>query len=199
VPYRRIVLISVLSAFFVGLVFSSGLGAMLPILRVLINNDTLATWMDRQVTGAKIDATLDESDSGVITRVEKNGRAAQAGVQKGDKVANLPDAATSEQIQINGANGVIRLTANPLKWHLRVGHRIAHWFPNDHEWGAVKTIAIILLFLTVIGIIGNVVRFFQEYLSDKAAISATNDVRRHLYDHVMRIPLRSSVTPERAT
>jgi ABC-type multidrug transport system fused ATPase/permease subunit len=33
------------------------------------------------------------------------------------------------------------------------------------------------------------VRFFQEYLSDKAAISAVNDVRRRLYDHVLHIPM----------
>ena len=38
-------------------------------------------------------------------------------------------------------------------------------------------------------IFGNFVRFFQEYLSDKAAILAVNDIRRQLYDHVLHIPL----------
>jgi ABC-type multidrug transport system fused ATPase/permease subunit len=33
------------------------------------------------------------------------------------------------------------------------------------------------------------VRFVQEYFSDKAAISAVNDIRRRLYDHVLHIPL----------
>ena len=37
--------------------------------------------------------------------------------------------------------------------------------------------------------LGNVVRFFQEYLSDKAAILAVDDIRRHLYDHVLHLPL----------
>ena len=32
-------------------------------------------------------------------------------------------------------------------------------------------------------------KFFQEYLSDKAAILAVNDIRRQLYDHVLHIPL----------
>jgi len=30
---------------------------------------------------------------------------------------------------------------------------------------------------------------FQEYLSDKAAIAAINDVRRHMYDHVLHLPM----------
>ncbi len=36
---------------------------------------------------------------------------------------------------------------------------------------------------------GNFFRFFHEYLSDKSAISAVNDVRRHLYDHVLHTRL----------
>src|SRR5207244_75002 len=38
-------------------------------------------------------------------------------------------------------------------------------------------------------VVGNIFRFFQEYLSDKAAISAVNDVRRHMYDHVLHMPM----------
>jgi len=36
---------------------------------------------------------------------------------------------------------------------------------------------------------GNTIRFFQEYLSDKAAILAINDIRRRLYDHVLHVPM----------
>jgi subfamily B ATP-binding cassette protein MsbA len=37
--------------------------------------------------------------------------------------------------------------------------------------------------------VGSTVRFFQEYLSDKASISAVTDIRRHLYDHILHTPL----------
>jgi ATP-binding cassette, subfamily B, bacterial MsbA len=40
-----------------------------------------------------------------------------------------------------------------------------------------------------LSLIGNVIRFFQEYLADKAAILAVNDIRRQLYDHVLHVPL----------
>jgi ABC-type multidrug transport system fused ATPase/permease subunit len=41
----------------------------------------------------------------------------------------------------------------------------------------------------VISLLGNFVRYYQEYFSDKAAILAVNDIRRKLYDHVLHIPI----------
>src|SRR5688500_2827671 len=146
-PYRRMVTVSVIAAVFVGLVFSSSIGAMLPILRVLINNDTLASWMDRQVIGHKIDATLDDSDSGLIVRVKSDGRAAHMGVKKGDTVTDLAAAAYAPRVAVQTNVGVTQVPAHEVKWHLALGQRIAHWFPQDREWGAVKTIAIILVFI----------------------------------------------------
>src|SRR5438045_5714306 len=48
-PYRRIVLISAISALLVGLVFTSGMGAMLPIVKILIDGETIQGWVDRQL------------------------------------------------------------------------------------------------------------------------------------------------------
>src|SRR4051812_4538166 len=59
-PYRKIVLISVISAFFVGLIFTTGLGAMLPILKVLINDDTVPGWIDRQIAEKRLGVKLAE-------------------------------------------------------------------------------------------------------------------------------------------
>ena len=44
-------------------------------------------------------------------------------------------------------------------------------------------------FIFGLALVGNGVRFFQEYFSDKAAICAINDIRRQLYDHVLHIPM----------
>lgn len=184
-PYRRMVTISVIAALFVGLVFSSGLGAMLPILRVLVNEDTLKGWMDRQVIETKIGVRLADNSLGQIIRVLPNGPAASAGVQVNDRVIDPTRAAYSDVVEVGDKS----IPARIVPWYQLRAQRIANLFPTDRQWGAVKTIAIIFIALLVIGIIGNIVRFFQEYLSDKAAISATNDIRRHLYDHVMRIPM----------
>ena len=41
----------IVCAFLVGGITTGGLVAMLPILRVLINGDTLQSWVDRQIVG----------------------------------------------------------------------------------------------------------------------------------------------------
>ena len=48
-PYRRWVVTSIVCALFVGGVTTVGLSAMLPVLRVLLNYDTLQGWADRQI------------------------------------------------------------------------------------------------------------------------------------------------------
>src|SRR5438270_5968286 len=55
-PYRKIVTISAVSAFFMGLIYTGGLGAMLPILRVLVNGDTIQSWTDRQIAENRLGA-----------------------------------------------------------------------------------------------------------------------------------------------
>ena len=55
-----------------------------------------------------------------------------------------------------------------------------------HPVGAIAAVFGVMLSLASVG---NFVRFFQEYFSDKAAILAVNDIRRQLYDHVLHIPV----------
>ena len=57
-PYRKIVTISAVSAFFMGLIYTGGLGAMLPILRVLVNGDTVQSWTDHQIANKRLGANL---------------------------------------------------------------------------------------------------------------------------------------------
>src|SRR6185369_17581581 len=62
-PYRRIVSVSIVSAFFMALIYTGGLGAMLPILRVLVNGDTIADWADQQIAEKRLDVTLVQQPS----------------------------------------------------------------------------------------------------------------------------------------
>ena len=111
-PYRRIVTISIVCAFAVGFITTGGLGAMLPILRVLLNNDTIPHWVDTQIQ------------------------------------AHHPD-------------------LNHLPWYLSLVRNGASHLPTH----PVKAIAVCYAFILALSLLGSVVRFFQEYLSDKAAIT----------------------------
>jgi hypothetical protein len=48
-PYRAMVGVSIVCAVFVGLAMTSGLATMLPIVRVLINGDSVPAWVDRTI------------------------------------------------------------------------------------------------------------------------------------------------------
>src|SRR3954470_11653405 len=69
-PYRRMVTTSIIAAFLVGLITTGGLAALLPILRVLINEDTISGWVDRQVVERRIGVALSEERQPHIVRIK---------------------------------------------------------------------------------------------------------------------------------
>jgi ABC-type multidrug transport system fused ATPase/permease subunit len=177
-PYRRIVLISVTCAFFVGLIMTGGLGAMLPILRVLIDGDTVSGWVDRQVAERRAGITL-SPDNRVIRVTDEHRRLL------GENA--LTPGVTLSQTRVDelasGASDPLSLRDAP--WYLRRGQAVARRVPADPVWAIVTVFG----FVAILAVVGNAVRFFQEYFSDKAAISAVADIRRRLYDHVLHVPL----------
>src|ERR1051326_4827453 len=73
-PYRRIVAISIVCALAVGFIFTTGLGAMLPILQVLIKGDTIQIWLDRQIVEQRWGVRLLDDPLRVqITQVKPGG------------------------------------------------------------------------------------------------------------------------------
>lgn len=229
-PYRGIITVSVLCALFVGLAFAGGLGTMLPIMRVLIEGDTLKSWVDREVAEARLGVKLADDPSSVrATRVDSDPdndgvlrSGARAGLASGDTfrlpagdgpalaaggapagakpaerartlLDRLADPAVSE-VPVTvfatvgdqvGPDRAITLALDPVPWHLRAARAIASSMPSDPVWAIAAVFGII----ATLAIASNIVKFFQEYYSDKAAISAVNDIRRRLYDHVLHVPM----------
>jgi subfamily B ATP-binding cassette protein MsbA len=129
-PYRVEVGISIASAFAAGLLFTFGLSAMIPIVKILVN--------DHQT---------------VQQVVEQSVAAAQA---KGQ-----------------------------VPWYLNVARDAAAYLPTRPFW----TIVVMFGVISALAMVGNVFRFFHEYLSDKSAVSAVADIRKKLYDHTLHLPL----------
>jgi ABC-type multidrug transport system fused ATPase/permease subunit len=204
-PYRGMVTVSILCALFVGVAFAGGLGTMLPIMRVLIEGDTIKSWVDREIVESRLDVHLADqpaTDLGGahIASTDRKGRgaAAAAGLRAGDRIdatagtgavsATLdrladPDAASAQVRTGDGRAVTLALPAVP--WYLKVGRGVAVRMPTDPVWAIAAVFGIIC----TLAVTSNVVKFFQEYFSDKAAISAVNDIRRGLYDHVLHVPL----------
>jgi subfamily B ATP-binding cassette protein MsbA len=194
-PYRRTVLVSIVCALFVGVAFTGGITAMLPIMRVLLNNQTVAEWADLQILEKRLGVQLtDEGQDVTVIRVEEGGTAEQAGVKPREVIVPETTSAearramlkqladpTTPTMQIGGKP--VALAAAPAYMHL--GGRLAAKFPERPLYAIAAAFGII----AVVTMVGNVIRFFQEYLSDRAGILAVRDIRRHLYDHVLHVPM----------
>lgn len=72
-----------------------------------------------------------------------------------------------------------------VPWYWELADRASVYVPDR----PVYAIAMMFGFILVLAMVGNVFRFAHEYLSDRSAISAINDIRKRLYDHILHLPL----------
>ena len=202
-PYKRIVVVSVLAAFFAGGVFAGGLGAVLPVLQTLLNGDTPQMWADRMVAEKRwgIDLADDPSEVRVLKQTGPIFVDSPAYSPLGRPDGSMKDASAAEQLQALAENwatpgphaapatkvftGLEYTPAQEIPLHLRLLRRVMYALPSDPVWA----VAWLMFGILLLSLLANVVRFFQESLSGRAAVLAVNDLRRDAYDHVLRVPM----------
>ena len=197
-PYRGLVVVSIVCAIFVSGAFAGGLGTLLPIMRVFLNGDTVQSWIDRVIAQGRIGVTFaDRADELEIIRVKAGEPGARAGLHDHQIIAILgaPNGIDGVRRTLHALSdpdrdsqtlaGGMTVALPPVASYEAVGRRIASYFPTD----PVRAVAAVLAILLSLAVVSNVIAFFQEYFSDKAAVLAVNDVRRRLYDHVLHVPL----------
>jgi ABC-type multidrug transport system fused ATPase/permease subunit len=232
-PYWPMMLVSVIAALFVGLATAGSLGALLPIMKVLIHGDTVQAWRYRQSAEVRLGVSLSQDHDVVqITHADAGGPAANAGMGIGTVIDAAPPLASAQQSPFPDpeqadkkyaaayrAGEIMRRIAladdQPLELSFHdkavnapdqanVLSRQAAIRPNPDVWYGpallaivgylpiqpVKSVAVVFGAFTLIALIGQIARFFQEHLSDKAAILAVNNIRRHLYNRVLHVPLQ---------
>lgn len=200
-PHRALVVVSVICAVLVGFTFVSGLSALLPVMRVLTNDDTIQTYLQREVVQLRLKVRLAEESDPTYAYVEKltdvHGPAGAAKVRDDDRIrltgaagrSTLGALADENQVDLVIANGAVdrRVTLQlpPNPFYIRLALRAVAFLPEN----PVGALAIVLGFIGVLTVVGNTITFFQDYYSEKAATLAVNDIRRQLYDHVLHIPM----------
>jgi len=117
-PYRRIVIVSIVCAFFVGGITAAGVGAMLPILQVLLNNETLQGYVDRQIVNQRVGVVLDERST-VVSKVKDDSPGALAGLKVGDNLAPLDSFTESGAVSrtLTTPHGPVTLALPPPPWY----------------------------------------------------------------------------------
>jgi subfamily B ATP-binding cassette protein MsbA len=179
-PYRGMVAVSIICALLVGAVFTGGLGAMLPIFKVLLEDQTVASWMDRQIVERRLGVKLYErTDAVTIAKVSPDGVAFRIGLDPGTTLSGGLASASPGVTAYEGH------ALPPVPWYLRAARNVAQRFPAS----PVKSIAIVFGVIFLLAVFGSTVRFFQEHLADRAAILAVNDIRKRLYDHILHVPM----------
>ncbi len=197
-PYRRLVIVSVICALLIGFALAGGLGTLLPIMRVLITGDTLQGWVDRQGVESRLEVRLaEDSLIPTLVSVKPAGPAGKANLRSGDQLRLAVNASAADdlhalsdpdrrtvELRINDQR-TIQLELPQVPWYAAAGRRLASLAPTHPVWAIASVFGIV----AALAIFSNIVKFFQEYFSDKAGISAVNDIRRRLYDHALHIPM----------
>jgi ABC-type multidrug transport system fused ATPase/permease subunit len=195
-PHRRLVVISILCAVLVGAAFTGGLGTVLPIMNVLIYKGNIEDWANQKVVESRLAVRLAD-DSSKVRVVEVKQGSPMSGRLQADQVLALRDAALPEAVLraladpgisalgVLADGRLVELSLPPLKSYLGLLRTVASKLPRD----PLKATAAVLGFLMGLAVLGNMARFFQEYLSEKAAILAVRDIRLHLYDHSLQLHL----------
>ncbi len=213
-PYKRLVVASIVCAIFAGGIFFGGLGAVLPVMKVLLEGDTPQMWVNRMVAEERWGIDLaDDPDEVKVVEATEWPKADHVSPQVGaaEPVVfswpNLPNTGVADQLRyladaeradlqpdsgrepVQGAItvGWLRMEPTPrdVALHLRLLRRGAYLLPS-HPVGAVLGIMGVIFLLSALA---NTIRFVQEFLSNKASLSAVNDIRRDLYGHALRAPL----------
>jgi ATP-binding cassette, subfamily B, bacterial MsbA len=197
---------------------ASGLGALLPLLRVLINGDSVQAWAYRQTAASRLGVQF-QQDPAVVQIVQitsKGGAAALAGLKPGDVIldAQLPSDAPASpfpaastdptyrsgeilrRIARSGGSTVLMIGGREVevqnlktpKWYGLALHGLD--LVDRLPIRPVGAVGAVFGIMAVLAITGQCFRFFQEYLSDEVGILAVNDLRRQLYDRVLRMPLQ---------
>ncbi|HEX4055671.1 MAG TPA: ABC transporter ATP-binding protein [Tepidisphaeraceae bacterium] len=109
-----------------------------------------------------------------------------ASYRAGEVLRKIAWADRGVQLNIRG-RGNVAVALPPLKWYFALGLRVI----QDVPLRPVTAVAVVFVLLACLTLVGSVMRYFQEHLSDKAAILAANDIRRRVYDRVLRIPISS--------
>ena len=170
-PYRPDVAASIACALLAAVLLTVTLYTAAPVMKVVIEGETVAGWVEDRLAEDRLDAALVRDSGGLrVARVEEGGPADRIGLEPGTLVNDL---------------GPLLADAPPAKWHLRQLRRVAGLLPQD----PVETVAALVGIIVVLAALGHAFRFIQEYFGERASVAATNDFRRDLYGRVLRLPM----------
>ena len=210
-PYMRYLYPALLCVVFVALTYSLNIMALLPVIKVIAGEQGIPSWVHQYIAEERLHVQLSEtkdrrvffvevgSESPLFGKVESQDTLISVEGDSADASGLLRALAYAEseapaRIGIDRADGAEPSTAmvrlEPVPLVLRAGRWVVSWLPQaDTNEAKMTTLFVIVLMVLAIGLFGAVCRFFGEYLISLVAGRTVVNIRRHMYDRVLQLPV----------
>ena len=209
-PFRAYLIPGVLLTVVFAVLHTVSLGAAFPVFKILLEEEGLHGWADRMIAGERLGMDLAPPSAKEEVRVvgiKKEGRAASAGVEENDVLADargrpvaeflreLADAETDVPITLAIQRGGERLTLEVLPEAcgtiIALLGRIRSLIPADSDTasGKLRMLGYILAGVLVVVLAANTFRFFGEVLIAQAVLRGLMALRARLYERTLHLPV----------
>ncbi len=233
VQWRRVVAVFILSIL-IATMFTTTFMTILPTLKVMMGNEGLHGWIDRKISSHRYDMKFyvpditdyqnDDSEGGInhyllITKVNKDGWADNAGLKSQDRIIGVgdklckdtPDIASTKLLEeLATTKNIDSLTIQFLrtnslgeteKKEIKLEPPKYHSYYDAIQWPAsflprnetksikYKAIIIIAIVMLVLTLFRCIARFYQTYLADKIMNIAVGQLRDDLFEHIVNMPV----------
>ncbi len=217
-PHKKLLAIGISTSILYAAFHSVSILGAMPILKLLLEEEGLHGWVDRSVAGMRLGVTLvvqEEADperplSLIVARVDESSPLGKAGVIAGDRIVRVDGDSATPRLMLRAlssteSDGELTLSAihpgdgqpfgatlqpAPLSIEWRIGRRIVGFLPGGRT-AADRMSALAMVLGCVVGLVflANVSRFVSEYSLGRGVMRAMMDLRRSLYEKVLRLPM----------
>lgn len=212
-PHRRLMMIGLISALGVGIFFTFSISSVVPLLKVLFaRHETLPDWLNRIETERRLGVSLDtdapDDPNGLyIKEVKADSRSASV-ISNRDRIesiagqkysayeatrllAGTPERNLSVVLRsYDDKPRTVQLTLRARHFWSSLPQSLAVYIPTGRDAGArLYALIAVMLGLVIVALLGGLCRFANEGLVAAAVQRAMHDLRTHLADHVMRLPM----------
>lgn len=209
-PFRRTLAVAVACVVFVALTYSLNILALLPLIKVIADEQPIPTWLHQMAAQDRLDVRLPETraDPAVLSVGDKSPLRDAVRAQdvliavNGDRTSPadmfraLAHAAPGEEVTLRfrrPADGrAFDVTARlpEVPWYRQWMLHVAEWLPpGDSDDSRFRLLFVIAGIVLIIGVVGGVCRFFGEYLISLVAGKVVLALRKRMYDRVLALPV----------
>lgn len=215
--HRRYIILGIATGLIHAALHTVSLIGMLPVLKLLLEDEGLHGWVDRAVAGHRLDVEFEpylyeSAPKGARqARLLKISSHSELSKQKVDKDAIIAElngneisasdlftylaaAPAGEEVRLRASRGVsswnvtVALEKPGLEW--RIALWAASWIPReDSRSDRFGLLVYVLMGLIVVVVIANVARFIADYYISIGVQRTMMDLRLKLYNKVLRLPM----------